>query len=128
MSSPKCTGFFDCSDATKHLSLEQVMKMMIVADENGCPVFKTTNISSDANTKEEVFSSEAFDTTDSPLSIPAGSWNVTIETSDDFVGSINGVARSASRSYTIKARNSNTLPIISVVITSGSIIVDKLSD
>lgn len=128
MSSPTCQGFFDCSDARKHLSLEQVMKMMIVEDENGCPVFKTTAVSSGASGSEEVFTSQEFDTTDSPVAIPAGSWNVTIETSDDFVGSINGVARSASRSYTIKARNSNTLPIISVVITAGTITVDKLTD
>lgn len=39
MSSPTCDSFFTCDE--KHISLEQVMKMMIVEDENGCPVFKT---------------------------------------------------------------------------------------
>lgn len=57
MSSPTCQGFFDCSDARKHLSLEQVMKMMIIEDENGCPVFKVSGNSpsvTNANTSEHL--------------------------------------------------------------------------
>ena len=46
MSSPTCTNFFTCDDARKHLTLEQVLKMMIIEDENGCPTLKTASVNS----------------------------------------------------------------------------------
>ena len=49
MAFPNCESFFDCADPKKNgLSLEQVLRAMIVADTNGCPILKVkTDISLD---------------------------------------------------------------------------------
>jgi len=128
MSSPTCDNFFTCDDARKHLTLDQVMKMMIVEDENGCPVLKTSQTTSPSTSVTEILESELLDPLNSPGTITAGYWSVTFETSDDFAGTINGVTRQASRSITIKAKENNTLPAIPFTITAGTITVDKLSN
>lgn len=128
MSSPACDSFFSCDDARKHLTLEQVLKMMIIEDENGCPVLKTSQTTAPGTSTEEVFESDILATDTSPGTITAGYWSVTFETSDDFEGTINGVTRQPSRSITIKAKENNTLPEIPWTITTGTITVDKLSN
>lgn len=58
-------------------------------------------------------------------SVSAGGTCVMMETSEDFVGNINGVARRASQSYTFRANYNNYLPAISYTISAGSITIDR---
>lgn len=34
-----CNNWFDCEE-NKNMSLEQVLRLMIVSSENGCPAFR----------------------------------------------------------------------------------------
>lgn len=49
---------------------------------------------------------------------------VTFETSEEFVGTINGTTRQPSRSYTFRANGNDTLPTIPYTCTAGSINID----
>ena len=62
-----------------------------------------------------------------PNTIPAGHKSVTIETSGDFAGTIQGVVATASNAYTFKVDlNNDTLGPISYNATSGSVIVTTI--
>lgn len=59
--------------------------------------------------------------------VTAGAVFVNFFTSDDFIGSINGIARVAYTSYIMEVKGARkTLPAIPFVITSGSITIDKI--
>ncbi len=58
--------------------------------------------------------------------VTSGQRSVSFTTSSDFVGTINGVSRVSSTVYVFSCGASNTLPAIAYVITTGSIIIDKL--
>lgn len=124
MSSPTCDSFFTCDDSRKHISLEQVMKMMIVEDANGCPVFKTTQVASVSSKKTLL--SEVVSSADPGASgaVAAGAFSVMIETSEDFEGTINGVDRLPSRTYNFSDKDG--MNSISYNVTAGSITIDKL--
>lgn len=50
---------------------------------------------------------------------------VTFTTSDDFAGSINGIARDAGTSYVFNPTTGYLNPLISYIITAGTIKIDK---
>ncbi len=59
-------------------------------------------------------------------SVAAGARSVTIETSEDFTGTILGVIAQPSRIYEFEAKqNDDTLGTIAYVITAGSVIIGK---
>ena len=59
--------------------------------------------------------------------VAAGSRTVMFETSEDFDGSINGITRLPSRSYTFSVlQNDDTQDAIVCVITAGTLNVDTL--
>lgn len=58
--------------------------------------------------------------------VAAGAKSVTFETSEDFLGDINGVDRQPSRFYTFSAKESDVLAAIPYTINSGNLIIDKL--
>lgn len=60
-------------------------------------------------------------------SVTAGALAVTLTTSDDFSGTINGIARAASTAYVFNPTNGRTLPAIAYTFTAGSIIIDKIT-
>lgn len=76
------------------------------------------------NSGTETFSSSTV--TDSAASpVAAGKKSITFTTSSDFVGTILGVARAASTTYSFSADNpSRTLAAIPYTVTAGSMIID----
>ena len=59
--------------------------------------------------------------------VAAGSRTVMFETSEDFAGSINGITRLPSRSYTFSViQNDDTQGAIVCVVTAGTLNVDTL--
>lgn len=60
-------------------------------------------------------------------SVSAGALAVTLTTSDDFSGTINGATRAASTAYVFNPTNGRTLPAVAYVITTGSIVIDKIT-
>src|ERR1035437_2170330 len=58
--------------------------------------------------------------------IPAGASSVTFTTNGAFTGTVNGVARLASTTYTFKANPGRTLPAIVYTVTAGSVIIDSI--
>lgn len=69
----------------------------------------------------------ASSTVNSNGSVSAGALAVTLTTSDDFAGTINGIARAASTAYVFNPTNGRTLPAIAYTFTAGSIIIDKIT-
>lgn len=61
------------------------------------------------------------------ISLGAGANKITIVTSGDFTGTINGEARDPNLSITFDAGLNNTLPGIACVVTAGSITYDVLT-
>lgn len=127
-----CTSWFDCSDGkNNNLGLDQVIKLLIDVDENGCPVFRTST-SSGGGTSGAVtlpstsrIPSRALVSVDGFVS--AGSRSVTLETSSDFMGTILGVVAQASGFYTYAVnQNNDTIGEIAYTISSGSITINKI--
>lgn len=56
--------------------------------------------------------------------VPSGALAVTFTTSDDFVGSINGLTRAAGTPYVFNPTAGHYLPQIDYIITAGSIDLD----
>ena len=59
-------------------------------------------------------------------SVASGSNSVSFVTSNDFVGTINGVARQANSNYSFAASKANILAAIPYTVTSGSLLIDKI--
>lgn len=85
-------------------------------------IYENTYLSSSGGGGEEVVSSITASVSGN---VTAGSVCISFETSEDFEGTINGIARSSSRFYTIRANYNSTLPAIAYTIVSGSINIDK---
>ena len=76
---------------------------------------------------QRTWTSEQWDTTTVVTTVAAGSRTVMFETSEDFSGSINGITRLPSRSYTFSVlQNDDTQDAIACVITVGTLNVDTL--
>lgn len=78
-----------------------------------------------ATSAQVLASSTVTDSTASP--VVAGTTAVGFTTSSTFVGTINGIARSASTFYSFDAAAAKTLPSIAYTVTAGSMIIDKLT-
>ena len=59
--------------------------------------------------------------------VASGAYSVSFTTSNDFTGSINGVARQGNTSITITADFRKTLPAIPYIRTTGTITIDILT-
>ena len=118
MASETCESVLTCNES--QLSLEQLFKRFLLAiDENGCLSIKTSN--SESSSEVEFIST--IESADG--AIPAGAKSVSFNTSDDFVGTINGIARTNSTSIVFNAGNFDKTPIIPYTITAGTITIDQ---
>lgn len=84
----------------------------------------TYNPTPSGGTLEETLTSVEYDNTSISSTIAAGAFCVTIETSEDFDGSINGITRNPSRAYTYRANYNHTLPQIPIIVLAGTVKVD----
>lgn len=73
---------------------------------------------------QETLTSYLWDNTSETTTVAAGARCVTFQLSDDFVGSINNIARTGPIAITFRANANDTLPVIGVIVTGGSVIVD----
>lgn len=121
----ECNSWFDCSNLKSSLSPEQLFKLLITKGDNDCPSLRIAG----------TFTSSASSTRRTPSrtlvtssgAVAAGSRSVSLETSDDFVGTILGVSANPSTVYNYAVnQNDDDLDAIAYVITSGSIIINKI--
>jgi len=119
---PDCAPFGDC-DFHK-LSFEQKFNYLIEDDGTGCPRLKTASSGGGGGGGSTLPSLVISSLSSVSGNVPSGALAVTFTTSDDFVGTINGLARSAYTSYTFNPTPGYILPTIPYVITSGSINLD----
>jgi hypothetical protein len=115
-----CGDFFDC-EKNKY-SLEQVIKLMITTDDNGCPVMKVKEAASGVGAQRTPSRKKVS----SNGSVVAGAKSVTFETDADFVGTIMGEAAQANSWYNFSAQGNDTLAAMAYTITSGSIYINKI--
>lgn len=125
---PECISYFSCNE--KNISLDQIIRLLIAVDANGCPVFRTTNTGSSGTVS---FSStvrtpsRTENAVVGSYTVATGARSVTIETSSDFVGTILGATAQANGFYNFAVQqNDDTLGAIAYVITSGSVIINKI--
>lgn len=88
-------------------------------------IYENTFSSSSGGGQTETLTSETWNNASIDTTIEAGATCVTFETSEDFSGSINGITRQPSRSYTFRANHNNTLSAIVVVVNNGTINADS---
>lgn len=62
--------------------------------------------------------------TNSP--IIAGASSISFTTNSSFAGTINGITRSASTSYTFSSAQGERLPAVAFTVTAGAVIIDRL--
>lgn len=60
--------------------------------------------------------------------IPAGAYSISLNTSDDFIGSIAGVSRSAGSTIFFQASPGKTLNSVSYAIAAGSMVLDTITN
>lgn len=69
---PTCTSYFSCNnEATQNLGLEQIIKLLVDVDSNGCPVFRTTNTNVNSNSSTLINGKTASITTTTNTSVIA---------------------------------------------------------
>jgi len=88
-------------------------------------IYENTYTSANGVSETLTSFSEVSGATPSASPIAAGCKCITFETSEDFSGTINGMVRQPSRSYTFRANGNDTLPAIAFVVTTGTIYIDK---
>lgn len=130
-----CATFFSsCADKFKNMSWDIFWKMLIGTDENGCPAIRVTGISGGGGGGAVTLPSSVrvvtrtVDSVAGSKTITSGSRSVTIELSNDFVGSLlgdNTVIAGASYNFAVQ-QNDDVLGAIAYVITSGSVTITKI--
>ena len=73
----------------------------------------------------EVSFTNSVETNSTNSPVAAGAKAVSFTTSDDFVGTINGLARAANGNYLFPAGGNDTTPTIPYSVTSGSLTIEK---
>lgn len=122
-----CPSFFDC-DKAKGMSLEQVIKDMIIDDGNGCPVWRGTSGGGGGGGSTSTQRTPSRTKVTASGAVAAGARSVTLEFSLDFVGSVLGssdITPGGSLSFSVN-QNDDTLGAIAYTITAGHIIINKV--
>lgn len=60
--------------------------------------------------------------------VPAGSYSLSFNCSDDFVGSINGIVRAPGSTVFFQAAGTKTLPSVDFSISVGSAVLDSITN
>jgi len=102
------------SRASEEKLLMLALSVLSIWKENGVPII------SNPGTETPSISIETENG-----SVASGAKSVSFTTSDDFVGTISGVAIPAGVSFGFSAQNGNTLSSINYTISSGNIIIAK---
>ena len=130
-----CATFFSsCADKFKNMSWDMFWKMLIATDSNGCPAIRVTGISGGGSGGAVTLPStvrtvsRTVDAVSGNKTVASGSRSVTIELSNDFVGSLlgdNTVIPGASYNFAVQ-QNDDVLGAIAYVVTSGSVTITKI--
>ena len=131
-----CESFFTCEDGkkSKNLTWDQFWKFLIGTDANGCPVVKTSSSGGGggggAVTLPQTIRTvtRTVDAVAGNKTVNSGARSVTIELSNDFVGSLlgdNTVTPGGIYNFAVN-QNDDVLGAIAYVITSGSVTITKI--
>lgn len=125
-----CESYFECGDEkTRNLSLQQIFMKLIGKTAAGCAAMRVIASISGSFTASSTqrTASRSVDSTVHSTSVPAGARSVTIETDENFTGTILGAAAVANRAYTFAvSQNDDTLGAIAYEITAGSVTITKI--
>lgn len=123
-----CNGFFDsCSEAFQNIPFNMFWKRLIGKSGN-CPAVRVTGtLTTTPGTGTQRTPSRTLVNTPGAGSVAAGAQSVTIETSEDFDGTILGETAVGNRAYTFAALSAgDTVGAIAYNIVGGSITINKL--
>lgn len=129
MPNEQCSdSFFDnCDNNKKHWTFEQLWrKLTAKVTGSDCPALRVVVAGTSSTAGAERTPSRTEDAVVGNNSIGAGAQSVTIETSEDFTGTILGATAQPNRFYTFAAKGNDTVGEIEYEITAGSIIINKL--
>lgn len=108
----------------------QLFRKLLRIDENGCLYLNVKTVGGGEGEEVTLSSTERVYTRELVTvagSVAAGSRHITLETSEDFTGTIGGVIAYPNRNYEINVRqNDDTIGAVTYEIITGSIIINKL--
>lgn len=125
-----CSSYFDgCDEKTRNLSAVQIFRKLITKTAAGCASLRVNaSVTGTFAPSSTARKATRVTKTVGSYSSTAGARSVSFETSDDFTGSILGVAAQPSRAYTYEVKqNDDTLAAMAYIVTAGSIIIGELN-